>query len=368
MFESFNFGAPPADQNLGILEDGGVKPRFWLLVLVPIDYRDTGVETAYLHEWRREAKVGLEHTSSRSRGRVRKHWKEHDQWKQVRNHLMAMLQANACVNPGLFKGSRPKNFGEFIRCFESKYKAIVFDDRTLIGILGDDHPEDRAESVFLAIPQSMKDQGFNVVVAELKRLLANDSTRGRLRAFTELRNLRRREGQSIAEFCVVLEKLGRQANPACTLSDRSMEYAQILLDTGSMISIIPVGLLAAAQGKGYDVDALEVAPRKEMIPVFDASGKRMDFLGAVKIKVELEGGKGSEVAFHIPDMNDKEILRCTNALEGLGVRVTMSQEVTRKEPTEEKGRVVVAKRLHIPSHGSAVVSLRCEGEPQRDNR
>ncbi|VDL80564.1 unnamed protein product [Nippostrongylus brasiliensis] len=37
---------------------------------------------------RREAKVGLEHTSSCSRGRVRKLWKEYDKWKQVRSHAV----------------------------------------------------------------------------------------------------------------------------------------------------------------------------------------------------------------------------------------------------------------------------------------
>ncbi|VDL80563.1 unnamed protein product [Nippostrongylus brasiliensis] len=94
----------------------------------------------------------------------------------------------------------------------------------------------------------------------------------------------------------------------------------------------------------------------------------MDFLGAVKIKVELEGGKGSEVAFHITDVRDKEILIGTNALEGLGVQVTMSQEATSKEPIEEEGKVVVARRLYIPSHGSAVVSLRCEGECNKEER
>ncbi|VDL66722.1 unnamed protein product [Nippostrongylus brasiliensis] len=59
---------------------------------------------------------------------------------------------------------------------------------------------------------------------------ASDSTAGRLRALTELRNLKRWKGQSVAEFCVALEKLGRQASPACSIADRSLEYAQILLD------------------------------------------------------------------------------------------------------------------------------------------
>ncbi|VDL87216.1 unnamed protein product [Nippostrongylus brasiliensis] len=77
---------------------------------------------------------------------------------------------------------------------------------------------------------SVREQGFDAVVEELRRLLSSDSTAGRLRALTELRNLKRWKGQSVAEFCVALEKLGRQANPACSIADRSLEYAQILLD------------------------------------------------------------------------------------------------------------------------------------------
>lgn len=65
---------------------------------------------------------------------------------------------------------------------------------------------------------------------ELRKLLANDSTSGRLRALAELRNLKRRNNQSVSEFCVVLEKLGHQGNPASSISDRSLEYAQIQLD------------------------------------------------------------------------------------------------------------------------------------------
>ncbi|KHJ96194.1 hypothetical protein OESDEN_03848 [Oesophagostomum dentatum] len=38
-----------------------------------------------------------------------------------------------------------------------------------------------------------------------------------------------RPNQSVAEFCVALEKLGRKANPESRTEDRSLELAQILL-------------------------------------------------------------------------------------------------------------------------------------------
>ncbi|KAK6027860.1 hypothetical protein OSTOST_06102 [Ostertagia ostertagi] len=105
-----------------------------------------------------------------------------------------------------------------------------FDDQTLLDIMVDDHLEGRAKSVLLALPNSVRERGFEAVVEEVRKMLTQDSTAGRLRALAELRCLRRRPGQSVADFCSVLEHLGRQANPSCSIKDRSLEYAQILLD------------------------------------------------------------------------------------------------------------------------------------------
>ncbi|KAK6016393.1 zinc knuckle [Ostertagia ostertagi] len=498
-------------------------------------------------------------------------------------NIMALIQANACVSPGVFKGSSHENFEEFIRRFSRKYRTVIFDDKTLLDIMVDDHLEGRAKSVFLSLPTSVREQGFDAVVRELRKLLANDSTAGRLRALTELRCLKRRWGQSVSDFCVVLEKLGRQANPACSIRERSLEYAQILLDnltdwpehvhllstlhrvdpteaydavkelaltieqsrcmlapsgntrkdgwkrrsaayhqeerrrdpesgglrdvvssevkprsgfregisrgearysttheevrmsdtngapvreqgrytrghgeqrrcyncqkvghigrdcplkrpqvnqiadetakrstspqesatkkettqrrrvssiisgarslgvkcgsfgkeetplvgksmtvetrllnmrvpaildTGSMISIIPVSILAKAQKAGYNVDSLEVISDDSIIPVFDASRNRMAFLGAVKIAVELESGNKVEVAFHIVDDKEAEILLGTNALGKLGVQVLLPPQDPMIERDAEK--VVVARRMYIPPvwKGTGLSTLR----------
>ncbi|KAL6737821.1 hypothetical protein Aduo_011433 [Ancylostoma duodenale] len=50
-----------------------------------------------------------------------------------------------------------------------------------------------------------------------------------MRALTELRAVKIRPGQELADFCVALEKLGRMANPSASIQDRSLEYAQILI-------------------------------------------------------------------------------------------------------------------------------------------
>ncbi|KHJ85999.1 hypothetical protein OESDEN_14263, partial [Oesophagostomum dentatum] len=140
--------------------------------------------------------------------------------------FLAFMQANTCVNPGVFRGSRHEDFKGFIRRFGRRYRGVIKEDKTL----SDDHLEGRAKTIFLSLPRKVREQGFGKVVEELRRLSANDSLAGRLCALTELRNLKKRPGQSVSEFCVVLEKLGRKANPTCPVGDRSLEYAQILLD------------------------------------------------------------------------------------------------------------------------------------------
>ncbi|KAK6016362.1 zinc knuckle [Ostertagia ostertagi] len=156
--------------------------------------------------------------------------------------------------------------------------------------------------------------------------------------------------------------VGRTVSVKAKLLDMSVPA---ILDTGSMISIMPVGVLARAKKSGFDVDSLEMVPRESMVPVCDASGNSMAFLGAVKVNIELEGGDSGEVAFHISDMKEGELLLGTNALEKLGVRVMLTpKEANRWSKGSE--RVVVARRIYIPPYGKALVSARCEGYTEEE--
>ncbi|KAK6021093.1 zinc knuckle, partial [Ostertagia ostertagi] len=418
--------------------------------------------------------------------------------------------------------------------FRRKYGPLGYADRTLLEILGDDHLGEKAKNVFLAIPQEKLEEGFEAVVKELERLLSSDSTAARMRALNELRNLKLRPNQSISEFCVVLEKLARKANPNSSVTERSLEYAQILLDnvrewpehvqllsllhrsdpgnayneikqlaitieqartmygtprkstptgtewkkraqaykshrenppnteehqrgyvdekkedvetrkcfncsklghiarncplrrpvvnnrvekpaktkdnkegtrisdlmrqarsmgmvvekgsaetdlvgekstawvsmmnervsalidTGSMVSIVPVGLLARAQKNGFDVDSLTVIDQKTLDPVYDASNNRMQFLGGVVIGVKIEGGAEYEVAFYISNDKGQEVLLGTNALKSLGVQIQLPKPATTPtRRTSHIGKVTVARRAYIPPYSSALVQARC---------
>ncbi|KAK6017749.1 zinc knuckle [Ostertagia ostertagi] len=154
-----------------------------------------------------------------------------DRDASVSEKVLTYLRSMACGDPGVFTGAANENFEEFVRRFRRKYEKVIGCEATLMEILGDDHLGGRAKSVFSALPRTTKEQGLDVVIREMARLLSHESTAGRMRALTELRNLRMRPGQEVAEFCIVLENLGRRANPDCTIEERSLEYAQILLDS-----------------------------------------------------------------------------------------------------------------------------------------
>ncbi|RCN24913.1 reverse transcriptase, partial [Ancylostoma caninum] len=135
-----------------------------------------------------------------------------------------------------------------------------------------------------------------------------------------------------------------------------------------MISIVPVGVLAEAQDRGVDVDALKLIDKSRLKPVFDASNNAMKFFGAVYIDVELEGGEKETVAFHISSGPEDELLIGTNALKKLGVEVKVAKRTEKQkavELLEDVGqRVAVARRVYIPPYDSALVEVQCKGESE----
>ncbi|VDO89928.1 unnamed protein product [Heligmosomoides polygyrus] len=98
------------------------------------------------------------------------------------------------------------------------------------------------------------------------------------------------------------------------------------------------------------------------MPVYDASNNEMQFLGATKISVQLEEGGESEVAFHITDSPENEVLLGTNALEDLGVELKIAKQNTEESSGGHQAfrKVTVAKRMYMPPHGSVELSARCE--------
>ncbi|KAK6036368.1 zinc knuckle [Cooperia oncophora] len=84
--------------------------------------------------------------------------------------------------------------------------------------------------------------------------------------------------------------------------------AKALVDTGSVISIIPVGLLKRRR-------------------LFDASGNAMSFLSEITTEVMVIGASTACVHMHVQQSNDDTLLLGTNALEVLGISLKLTPNV-----------------------------------------
>ncbi|EYB96268.1 hypothetical protein Y032_0152g2895 [Ancylostoma ceylanicum] len=157
------------------------------------------------------------------------------------------------------------------------------------------------------------------------------------------------------------EVIGKPTISKVTILNR---VARALLDSGSMVNIIPLQFLVNAQDEGFDVDSLELLSEENIEEVYDASNNPMTFLGLVKIPVTLHGGRKGDVAFHISQKGDSEILLGTNALQKLGVNITITTKdgTSSSSPSKaaKQGRITVPDRVVIPTLSSRVVTERCE--------
>ncbi|KAK6050755.1 zinc knuckle [Cooperia oncophora] len=142
-----------------------------------------------------------------------------------------------------------------------------------------------------------------------------------------------------------------------------------LLDTGSQISIIPLEVLRAGRTSGFNFDEdVEEFPLPSQAPIYDASGNKMQFEGAVRLTIELERGEKRRVALFVKAGGDNTLVLGTNALQTLGVSLltdnanhNQGQHLEDTRPTvtadEAKGKTRVKER-RSPTTSQAVVAKR----------
>ncbi|KAK6044428.1 zinc knuckle, partial [Cooperia oncophora] len=158
-----------------------------------------------------------------------------------------------------------------------------------------------------------------------------------------------------------------------------------LLDTGSQISIIPLQVLQAALESGFDLDAdVEEIPLDQQKQVFDASGNRMSFKGAIRLTLQMSDGKKQRIAAFVMAGGDGMLVLGTNALRPLGYDLTQRNcsesvalppiTVGEEVPLNERGKkarcrrskppcslsVTAAKRVYIPPGQSRSVPIQCK--------
>ncbi|RCN53811.1 zinc knuckle [Ancylostoma caninum] len=152
--------------------------------------------------------------------------------------------------------------------------------------------------------------------------------------------------------------------------------ARALVDTGSIITIVPVGLLKRTRNEGIDLDSkVTMIGKGGEQRIVDASGNPMQFHMIIEADVKLVGSPTIKAQMHVHPSSDEVLLLGTNVLGALGVRVQMpdggsNMSQPRRDagnPQRDAGNQLhgghtfkLAKaqdRVVIPPNGSATIEL-----------
>ncbi|XGW13835.1 hypothetical protein V3C99_000268 [Haemonchus contortus] len=99
---------------------------------------------------------------------------------------------------------------------------------------------------------------------------------------------------------------------------------KVLVDTGSQVSILPLQVLLDAAKSGFDLDAdVEEVKVDDRINIYDASGRKMAFKGAVRLSLALQQEPLRRVVFFVRRGNDNRIVLGTNVLRAFGLQALL---------------------------------------------
>ncbi|RCN37072.1 zinc knuckle [Ancylostoma caninum] len=140
--------------------------------------------------------------------------------------LVEFMKVSALPEVTPFYGKEKENFKRFVNAFSVKYPSSLWDDRSRIQLFEDFLR--KALTMFETLPHSIKNGTFEEVVQAMKERLKVDTNGSCVKAMTQLSSLAIREGQSVAEFCLALEKLVGRAYPDTSPEVVSLQKAEIL--------------------------------------------------------------------------------------------------------------------------------------------
>ncbi|RCN45604.1 hypothetical protein ANCCAN_08440 [Ancylostoma caninum] len=143
--------------------------------------------------------------------------------------------------------------------------------------------------------------------------------------------------------------------------------AKAMIDTGSIISILPLGLLKLALENGSPLDDLvTMLGDGDSRKIVDASGNEMSFLMLVATDVQVLGAGLARVQFHIQKTPDTLILLGMNALKSLGIQICMNRTQDTEPCQNFCGDTATAtERRVIPPGAAAILSISSGKEGER---
>ncbi|EYC17400.1 hypothetical protein Y032_0030g2025 [Ancylostoma ceylanicum] len=147
--------------------------------------------------------------------------------RECDNALLEYMRTAALPVIEPFHGGENQSFRRFVNAFLIRYHKPQWDDVSLIQLF-ESFLREKALVTFETLPKEVKEGSFEGVVDAMQERLQEDGNSARVKALSQLRCLSLREGQSVAEFCVILEKIAHKAFPDTPAEVVSLQKAEIL--------------------------------------------------------------------------------------------------------------------------------------------
>ncbi|VDP16094.1 unnamed protein product [Heligmosomoides polygyrus] len=122
---------------------------------------------------------------------------------------------------------RPEETGRFLDAFKLKYPANYWSDSELCALLRT-KLVGKARHQYEALPLAEREGGFSVLVKAMLRETRTEAMSDKIVALGEVKRLKKLDRQSIAEFCVDLERLTCRAYPELNERALAIERAHLL--------------------------------------------------------------------------------------------------------------------------------------------
>uniref|UniRef100_A0A183FBU5 CCHC-type domain-containing protein n=1 Tax=Heligmosomoides polygyrus TaxID=6339 RepID=A0A183FBU5_HELPZ len=169
---------------------------------------------------------GLMECGPRGESEVEKFSGEVDQG----NHMARYLRYLALPEVRPYSGEDPAyRFSAFLESFVLKYPRDSWGDAEL-GVLWRSKLLGKAKMQYEALPERIREGSFSGLVEAMRQVCRAEWRHDRIGALGELKTLRKREGQGVADFCVELEQLTRRAHPHMDEVALDAERAQLLFE------------------------------------------------------------------------------------------------------------------------------------------
>ncbi|KAK6026293.1 hypothetical protein OSTOST_07765 [Ostertagia ostertagi] len=126
-----------------------------------------------------------------------------------------------------FHNESSQKFDDFVRAFKLKYPRRAYSDRDrkeiLVGYLGGE-----AKLHYSTLSNAIKSSSFNTVVQELRSRMRLESQESQADALRAMRLLKKKEHQTVEQFCLELELLSSKAHPHCDEAALALIRAEVL--------------------------------------------------------------------------------------------------------------------------------------------